>query len=133
MIPTTLASFIITEKTGARNDSVKVELKSAFNEVIDIFSSEMKKLFDDNSEILIAISEAQKLCYEKSAPLKQFGIKLPTKEEMSVAKAYIEKQKQKYDEVQKNLEKAGQKETFKERFNILSELFKMRPFQRYIK
>ena len=38
----------------------------------------MKKRFDDNSEILLAISNAQELCYEKLEPLQELGIKLPT-------------------------------------------------------
>lgn len=94
--PSSLAEFIVTEKFGERSDDVNFELKSAYNQIIDIFDSEMKRRFSENSELLIAISDAEELCYDKLAPLKQLGIKLPSKEETSVAKTYIERQKQEH-------------------------------------
>lgn len=45
---------------------------------------------------------------------------------MVVAKAFIEKRREEHDEKQKELEKSGEKRLFKERFNILPELFKMK-------
>lgn len=124
MRSSTLAEFIVTGKFGERNDDVNPELRSAFNAVIDIFESEIKIRFSDNSEILLAISQAQELCYEKLAPLKQLGIVLPNKEEVSVAKVYLERRKRDHEE-RESLTKS-EKNTFKNRFNVLSELYKMK-------
>lgn len=124
--PSLLAEFIVSGTFGQRNDDVNSELKSAFNAIIDIFESEMKRRFADNSEILIAISDAEELCYEKLAPLKQLRIKLPSKQEVIMAKAYIERQKREHDKMESDLVKSGEKNTFKNRFNVLSALYKMK-------
>ncbi|KAJ6639284.1 Zinc finger protein [Pseudolycoriella hygida] len=124
--PSSLAAFIITENVGERNDDVNVELKSAFNEIIDIFQSQMNRRFGENSKILTAISEAQELCYEKLLSLKQLGIKLPSREELSVAKTYLERLKREHDKKERAIVVSGGENTFKNRFNVLFELFKIR-------
>lgn len=57
-----LTGFVITEKIGERNKDIKIEIKSAFYSVIDIFLREMKNRFEDNVDILTAISESSEFC-----------------------------------------------------------------------
>ena len=117
--PKALESSIITETIGERNADFKIEIQSTYFRVIDEFSSEMKRRFSDNTDILIAISDAKDLCYDKLKPLQKIGIKLPTKEELKVAQTYIKRKEVQFEEERK---KNGD-ERFATRFNLLMELY----------
>lgn len=114
--------FIVTETIGERSKDMKIEIQSAFYEVLDIFSTEMKSRFFDNSDVLMAVSEASKFDHEKLKPLKKVGLTLPSIEELSVAKTYINRKKQEHDLKMKEQDH----ETFKDRFPLLQVLYSMR-------
>lgn len=117
-----LKEYIVTSSIGERNSDPKVEVKSTYYEVIDIFLSEMNERFTENSDILLAISDASEFSIEKLKPLESLGLKLPPEAELKVAKAFIDRKKEKHDE-----EREKQKDkTFKTRFNLLHELYGMR-------
>lgn len=120
--PSALASFFITDPIGERNTDVKVEIKSAYFEVIDIFLSEMKHRFEENSDILLAISDANELSIEKLQPLKRLGISLPLEPELIVAKSYLDRRRQEHDDERKKRDEND----FKGLFNELLELYTMR-------
>lgn len=118
----TLNGFILTDKIGERNSDMTVEIKSAFYSVIDIFLSKMKRRFDDNIDILMAIADSPEFSLEKLMPLKKLGIELPSKEELLVAKSFIERKKKSHnDQLQQNNDT-----TYKNRFNLLKELYLVR-------
>lgn len=117
--PKTLESYIITDKIGERNSDVKIEIQSAYCRVIDEFAAEMKRRFFDNTDILIAISDANDLCYDKMKPLEKINIKIPPKEELLVAKNFIERKKKAYEEERKK----NNDERFSTRFKLLKELY----------
>lgn len=120
--PSTLASFVITDPIGERNTDVKVEIKSAYFEVIDIFMADMKIRFEENSDILLAISDANELSIEKLQPFKRLGLTLPSQSELIVAKSYLDRRREEYD----NERKKRNENDFKGRFNVLLELYTMR-------
>lgn len=116
-----LQNSIITDFIGERNSDSSVELRSTYHSVIDIFLSEMERRFETNKEILLAVSDAGEFCHEKLKPLEKIGIKLPSVEELKVAKTYIDRQEKKYEEEHK-----GEKKTFKNRFKLLQEIYTMK-------
>lgn len=116
-----LQDSIITDCIGERSSDSSVELRSAYYSVIDIFSSEMKRRFETNKDILLAVSDAGEFCHEKLKPLEKLGIRLPSVKELSVAKNYIARQQQKYEE-----DHEGEKQSFKNRFKLLQEIYSMK-------
>lgn len=121
-LPTNFSQFIITDRIGQRSKDKFTEIKSAYYEVIDIFKAEMERRFEENSDILLAISDANKFSLEKLQPLKRLSLPLPTEGELTVAKSYIEKKQQQHANER---EKRGEN-SFKGRFNVLNELYTMR-------
>lgn len=117
-----LDHFIITDTIGERSNDAKIEIRSAYYQVLDIFSSEMEKRFHDNSDILLALSEADEFDYEKLKPLEKLGLTLPPIEELSVAKTYINRKKFEHEI---KMKENGQ-DSFKERFPLLQVLYAMR-------
>ncbi|KAJ6640384.1 Organic cation transporter protein, partial [Pseudolycoriella hygida] len=81
--------------------------------------TQMKRRFHDNTDILIAISDANDLCYEKLKPLQKINIKLPPKEELLVAETYMERKKAAFEEERKKNNNDG----FLTRFKLLEELY----------
>lgn len=96
--PQSLSDFIITDRIGERNPDSKIEISSSYFMVIDVFLSEMKKRFEENSAILEALSQADEFDRKLIQPLVELGIKLPSDQEMAVAKNYIEQRRKKFDE-----------------------------------
>ncbi|KAJ6639881.1 Zinc finger protein, partial [Pseudolycoriella hygida] len=99
-----------------------IEIRSAYFRAIDDFTSEMKRRFHDNTDILIAISDANDLCYEKLKALQKINLKLPPKEELLVAKTYMERKKAAFEEERKKNNNDG----FSTRFKLLEELYHKR-------
>lgn len=121
-LPSNLDSFVITDRIGQRSTDACTEINSAYFEVIDIFMEEMKIRFEENSDILLAISDADELSIEKLQPLKRLGLTLPPEAELVVAKSYLDKKRQQHEEDRKKRDEND----FKGRFNVLSELYAVR-------
>lgn len=47
--PVTLHGFVITDRTGERSNDANAELRADFNAVIDVFTAEMKRRFNDTT------------------------------------------------------------------------------------
>lgn len=93
-IPSVFNTFIITDRICERSKDVSIGIKSTHYEVIDIFTAEMERRFGENSDILLAISDANEFSIEKLQPLKRLGLALPTDAELTVAKSYTDKKRQ---------------------------------------
>lgn len=89
--------------------------------MINLFESEMTKRFEDNENILVAISEAREFSLTKLLPLRQLVLELPPAEELAVAKSYIDRKRKEH--VDKGREMGDNK--FATRFNLLKELYTM--------
>lgn len=86
---TLLNDSVVTETLGERS-TTEIAIKSAFFEVIDILVAEMRKRFDENNEVLIALSAADKMKEEELKPLEALeGIKVPTQIQLNLAKRVI--------------------------------------------
>lgn len=123
--PTALNDFIITDRIGEKNSDCQVEIESSYFKVIDLFLSEFEKKFEDNTEILEAISRVEEFDLNLLTPLKDIGIEMPTKEEMKVAKNYIAIKRKEHED---KLRATGdsEKEEFKNRFRVLKELYQVK-------
>lgn len=123
--PSWLTGFILTDRTGERNRDNKIEISSAYYFVIDVFLSEIAKRFENNSEILTAMSCAEEFDIKLLKPLEDIGLTLPSHEEMVVAKTFIATRKKIHKEEMSKL--CEQKRVaFKNRFSLLKELYKMK-------
>lgn len=90
-----LKDFVVMETTGT-NQEVEPDtdlLKQIFSETLDIILSEMAMRFSDNKELLKAISAAEELDHDNIQHLSSLGILLPSKEELTVVKSYLQKNK----------------------------------------
>ena len=96
--PASLSSFINTNRIGERNSNFKIEIMSTYCNVIDVFLSETERKFEDNSEILEAISNMDKFDTKSLKVLTTLGKRIPSDEEMSVANNYIALRRKKHDE-----------------------------------
>lgn len=123
--PASLSAFIITDNIGERNTDYTVEISSSYFMVIDIFLREMRRRFDNNSAMLEALSQAEKFDTKLLQPLVELGIKLPSEQEMAVAKNYIALRRKKFDE-KMNVKGESDKKKFKNRFRIVEELYAMK-------
>lgn len=116
-----LEGFIITGRIGEKSDPL-VDIKSAYFGVIDIFKSEKVRRFNNENQILSAVSEAREFSFDKLKPLEKLGLDLPSTEELAVAKTFIDRKKAEHEEQRKSLNENA----FKTRFNLLKHLYDMR-------
>lgn len=87
---THMNNFVITGTIGER-DPVDMSVKSAFYEVIDIFTSELKRRFKENDKILKALSMVHNLSMEDINPLEDLKIiQMPSTQDLSVVKRHID-------------------------------------------
>lgn len=94
-------SCSIDEYETARNDLIE----AAYFKALDIVISEMKRRFDENDEILLALSNSIKMDLTSLRPLAVLNrIELPSKSELEVAKTYLDAQRTK-DEDEESEEK----------------------------
>lgn len=100
-------------------------LKSKCFETIDYVVSEMKRRFDENSEILMAIAEAKNLFSDQFdrnvlLPLNEIGLVIPSEAEINVFKEYMLKEKRKPDYKEISILKMlfPIKEAFAETYNL---------------
>lgn len=85
-----LQDYIITETIGQTSDN---SLEVTFFDTIDTVCCELERRFGDNCELLGAIASVKELDATKMLPLSSLGIDFPSKEELIVVKAYLEKKK----------------------------------------
>lgn len=123
--PLALADFVVTERTGERNFDNKIEISSAYYFVIDVFLTEIERRFEDNSDILSAISMVGEFDVKLLKPLEDIGLVLPSNEEMVVAKSFVQTRQKIHEEKLSNL-KEKEAKLFTNRFNLLKELYPMK-------
>lgn len=70
-------------------------MKAAFFEITDNICQEIRRRFNDNSDILLSLAGADNLDSSSLKPLEICGINLPNSAEITVAKAYIQKNREK--------------------------------------
>lgn len=97
---TALKDFVVEGTLGERSE-FDVTSKSAYFETIDILLIEMTNRFEKEDAILNAIDTADEMDLEKLQPLKDLGIELPTQIELSIGKEYMDKIRQKNEELNK--------------------------------
>lgn len=87
-----LSNCVVMETIGERNgENEKTLLKAAYFEIIDNISSEIQRRFNDNSDILLALSSAEEFDLKKLKPLESCGVTLPTVAHFIVAEEYAKK------------------------------------------
>lgn len=96
-----LNDSIVYETLGERGDC-EVEIRAAFFDVIDSTVNELERRFNNNNEILLAISDSPEMDIHKLQPLTEVNIKLPSKEELSIAKAFIDNERQRQEQEKAN-------------------------------
>lgn len=84
-----LKNYLTMGTTGV--DQYSESLKQIFSETIDIVLNELTKRFNDNEELLKAISSAEELDVDNMSHLSALGIELPSKEELTVVKSFLTK------------------------------------------
>lgn len=89
---------------------------------MDIILNEMKKRFIDNNELLDAISSAEneEMDLQKMKYLQTLNIKLPSQEEISVVKRFIQNQRNKNPNITIFDELFHQRVTFEDTYNLLA-------------
>lgn len=90
--PRYLDEYEIDGTLGERNDA-KVKVEEAFNSMLEKLLHEMDKRFTENNDVLLAINSCNDMDLSTMEPLKSLGLDLPNKNELEVAKDYLEKQK----------------------------------------
>ncbi|GBP26991.1 hypothetical protein EVAR_95777_1 [Eumeta japonica] len=63
--------------------------KSEYFETLDILIAELQRRFSDNDDLINSIASLDELDVDKMVPLKNLGLKIPSREEASVVKAYL--------------------------------------------
>lgn len=91
-----LDDYVVHDTIGHRSSNITnkySEYAPVFYEILDVVLAELKRRFQDNDNLHQAIIAAENLdCdNDKLKYLKQFGIVIPSKEEMKVAKHLLEK------------------------------------------
>lgn len=119
-------SFIITDSIGERTEEIDLtdsqHFKVIFYQTMDIILNEMKKRFIDNNELLDAISSAEneEMDLQKMKYLQTLNIKLPSQEEISVVKRFIQNQRNKNPNITIFDELFHQRVTFEDTYNLLA-------------
>lgn len=112
----------VVEVTLGERSETAVVLKSAFYETIDIILAEMVNRFIKEDAILTAIETADDMDLNKLQPLTELCIELPTELELKIAKEYINRIREKNEEL--NQKKKPEDEEIKT--VVLTELYKVR-------
>lgn len=96
-----LNDFVVMDSIGERNEisDGKSLLKASYFEIIDLISREMQRRFNDNNEVLLSLSSANDFDLQTLKALEGCGITLPPTAEMTVAKAYVEKNRKEDDSI----------------------------------
>lgn len=90
-----LTDFVVMETLGEDNfENENQALKASYIEIIDNVLSEMDKRFDNNCDILIAISELNNINtsgfdINVLKPLTSIGLVLPSQSELNVVQTYL--------------------------------------------
>lgn len=106
------SNYVVMETLGER-DPIQIALKSTFNDTIDTVCTELETRFQNNNDILIAISDAHKMNLELLKPLTKLNLIMPKPSELEIAADYIKK-------------KTFEAKSKQEDFNFLYELYKIR-------
>lgn len=104
---TRLTDSVVMETLG-ENQNKNETLKSVYFEVIDYVLSEMRKRFHNNSDILMAISELNKIIsndFDRNAlrPLTKIGLVLPSETELDIVKTFLAKETKKIENKNKSI------------------------------
>lgn len=117
--PMHLNDFVIEETTGERPDE-NVQIKSCYEEVINVALAEFDSRFAENDEILLALSNSPKMELNDLKPLEKLGLTLPPEHEMKTAKNYVDNKREEFKELKKLKESANVEDDT--HFQILSVL-----------
>lgn len=90
---TLLADSVIGETLGEWGDNL-TEIKSAYFDIIDNISVEIKDRFTENDRILSALSSAHEMEPESLKILTSLGLAMPSDAELCIAKKYLSKKKE---------------------------------------
>ena len=114
-------------------NKTELQMKQIFYEAIDIIISELDERFSNfNSAVIEAIEVAEKLDinkYDDLEILKNLGVKLPSLDEMKIARAFVirkgilveenqEESEEKQEKAEENQEKAEENEEMRKKENV---------------
>nr|CAH7733083.1 unnamed protein product [Callosobruchus chinensis] len=74
---------------SSARQNIEKPFKSEYFETLDILISELRRRFSDNDDLINSIASLDELDVDKMVPLKNLGLKTPSREEVSVVKAYL--------------------------------------------
>ncbi|GBP64732.1 Zinc finger BED domain-containing protein 4 [Eumeta japonica] len=92
--------------------------KSEYFETLDILIAELQRRFSDNDDLINSIASLDELDVDKMVPLKNLGLKIPSREEASVVKAYLSRNEDIMENTLQVLYR--QREAFKDTYELLS-------------
>ncbi|GBP75155.1 hypothetical protein EVAR_90324_1 [Eumeta japonica] len=93
--------------------------KSEYFETLDILIAELQRRFSDNDDLINSIASLDELDVDKMVPLKNLGLKIPSREEASVVKAYLSRNEDIMENTLQVLYR--QREAFKDTYELLQE------------
>ncbi|GBP47442.1 hypothetical protein EVAR_85034_1 [Eumeta japonica] len=91
--------------------------KSEYFETLDILIAELQRRFSDNDDLINSIASLDELDVDKMVPLKNLGLKIPSREEASVVKAYLSRNEDIMENTLQVLYR--QREAFKDTYELL--------------
>lgn len=106
---TRLNDSVVMDSLGERQSEVdNGKFKSMYFEVIDYVLSEMRRRFQNNNNILLAISElnninSNKFDQNSLGPLEEIGLVLPSESELQVVKTFLAKEMEKPENEHKTI------------------------------
>lgn len=113
---TYLDDFVIEDTIGERANEAD-DIKATYFEIIDVTDKELKELFTENNEILLALSNSGNMDPNELKPLEKLGLKIPAEYELKTAFKFIEKKR---EEFLRQISKSNEK------FDLLNVLYEFR-------
>ncbi|GBP08435.1 hypothetical protein EVAR_77136_1 [Eumeta japonica] len=92
--------------------------KSEYFETLDILIAELQRRFSDNDDLINSIASLDELDVDKMVPLKNLGLKIPSREEASVVKAYLSRNEDIMENTLQVLYR--QREAFKDTYELFA-------------
>ncbi|KAL4719458.1 hypothetical protein ACJJTC_000470 [Scirpophaga incertulas] len=103
---------------SSARQNIEKPFKSEYFETLDILIAELRRRFSDNDDLINSIASLDELDVDKMGPLKNLGLKIPSREEVSVVKAYLSRNADKMENTLQVLYR--QREAFKDTYELFA-------------
>lgn len=123
--PRSCSAGVAVEHQEGEGEGQNNSIRVAYFKVLDIIISEIKRRFQENSDILLALSAARKMELALLGPLAVLSrIEIPSERELQIAKDYVDRQiQQEIEEIEKLPEEEQKKRKKK---SILQHIYPVR-------